>query len=514
MLAGRYRIIAALGKGGMGEVYRADDLKLGQPVALKFLPQHLAGDPTRLSYLRNEVRLARQVSHPNVCRVHDIGEADGQPFLSMEFVDGEDLASLLRRIGCLPPDKAREIARQLCFGLAAAHDKGVLHCDLKPANVMLDGQGQVRITDFGLARLADQLGGQGNAGTPAYMAPEQLAGNAATDRSDIYALGLLLYEIFTGKRARSQGQSVPPPPSIYVSDLDEATQKVILRCLKHDPRNRWSSALAVAAALTSSESFVSKNMEAEEDNALPHWMPLQERFMRLVAGKSSGCVHPSYRVYEPIGPHACEERRAALPPGCISVACPQAPPPWGAREEPAYILSISKLTSVQQLLDEVYLGFLKDRFPPETYGSRWVLGRCCFRDRLVVPLDWVVASNKSQYRLSVEWSTETSLQATGILAGTDWYAFEPSSCECPLGLAVNDASIIEIIARNPKAVSAFLETGILQKGDLVSVDNGRFSHIAVIAGGAFLRWDKQNDGTEIVQEGPVPLTEKDRARWH
>jgi serine/threonine protein kinase len=267
MLAGRYRIVAALGKGGMGEVYRADDLTLGQPVALKFLPQHLARDPTRLAYLHNEVRLARQVSHPNVCRVHDIGEADGQRFLSMEFVDGEDLTSLLRRIGRLPSDKAREIARQLCLGLAAAHDKGVLHCDLKPANVMLDGQGQVRITDFGLARLADQLGGEGNAGTPAYMAPEQLAGNPATERSDIYALGLLIYEIFTGKRARPQGQSVPAPPSVYVSDLDAAIEEVILRCLEKDPGNRPTSAFAVAAALTCSEPLVAGKTPSPLDHA-------------------------------------------------------------------------------------------------------------------------------------------------------------------------------------------------------------------------------------------------------
>jgi serine/threonine protein kinase len=494
MIAGRYRIIAALGKGGMGEVYRADDLKLGQPVALKFLPRHLVGDPTRLAYFHNEVCVARQVSHPNVCRVHDIGEADGQPFLSMEFVDGENLASLLRRIGRLPPDKAREIARQLCFGLGAAHDKGVLHCDLKPANVMLDGQGEVRITDFGLARLTDQLGGQGNAGTPAYMAPEQLAGNAATERSDIYALGLLLYEIFTGKRARSQGQSVPRPPSIHVSDLDEATEEVILRCLKHDPRHRWSSALAVAAALTSSES--------------------------LLAGKSSevvtvpNYVHPSYRVWEPIGPHAYQVRRAALPPGCISVSFQHDPCSCGGREEPAYILSISKLTSVQRLLDEVYLGFLKDRFPPGTYGSRWVLALDRIRRRLVVPLDWVVASNKSQYRLNVEWSTKTSLQVAGISAGTDWYVLEASSCKCPLGLAVNDASIIEIAAESPKAMWFLFERGTLQKGDLVSVDNGGFSHRAVINGGAsLLRWVEEGEGTNIVQEGPVPLTEEDRARW-
>ena len=158
LVAERYRIVGLLGRGGMGEVYRADDLRLGQPVALKFLPATLARDPMQLARFHAEVRLARQVSHPNVCRVYDIGEADGRHFLSMEYVDGEDLASLLRRIGRLPQDKAVEIARQLCAGLAAAHERGVLHRDLKPANVMLDGRGQVRITDFGLAALADDDG--------------------------------------------------------------------------------------------------------------------------------------------------------------------------------------------------------------------------------------------------------------------------------------------------------------------------------------------------------------------
>src|SRR5450755_532851 len=129
LLAARYRMVALLGRGGMGEVYRADDLKLGQSVALKFLPAELTHDPDRLARLHNEVRLARQVSHPNVCRVYDVGEADGQPFLTMEYIDGEDLASLLRRIGRLPADKALETAHQICAGLAAAHDCGLLHRD-------------------------------------------------------------------------------------------------------------------------------------------------------------------------------------------------------------------------------------------------------------------------------------------------------------------------------------------------------------------------------------------------
>src|SRR5579863_7916153 len=258
LLLGRYRIIALLGKGGMGEVYRADDLTLGQAVALKFLPDEAAHDEALLERFRNEVRIARRVSHPNVCRVYDVGEVDGQTFFTMEYVDGEDLASLLRRIGRLPEDKAVEIARQLCAGLAAAHTKGVLHRDLKPANIMLDGRGQVVITDFGLAALADEIPGEEiRNGTPAYMAPEQLAGKEVSTLSDIYALGLVLYEVFTGKRAfaekpagsRGNGDNTPSRPSSVVKDLDPIIEKVILRCLEEVPTSRPPNALAISAAL-------------------------------------------------------------------------------------------------------------------------------------------------------------------------------------------------------------------------------------------------------------------------
>jgi serine/threonine protein kinase len=259
LIAGRYRIIALLGKGGMGEVYRADDLTLGQAVAMKFLPEEATRDEGLLERFRNEVRTARKVSHPNVCRVYDVGEVEGQTFFTMEYVDGEDLASLLRRIGRLPPDKAVEISRQLCAGLAAAHAKGVLHRDLKPANIMLDGRGQVVITDFGLAGVADNIrGAEIRSGTPAYMSPEQIAGTEVTTRSDVYALGLVLYEIFTGKRAFAEktvgvlaGHSdrTPSRPSSVVKDLDPIVEKVILRCLEIDSASRPPNALAVAAAL-------------------------------------------------------------------------------------------------------------------------------------------------------------------------------------------------------------------------------------------------------------------------
>ena len=257
LVAGRYRVIALLGRGGMGEVYRADDLSLGQQVALKFLPQ-AATDERTLERFRNEVRIARRISHPNVCRVYDIGQADNQIFLSMEYVDGEDLSSLLRRIGRLPSDKAVEIARKICAGLAAAHDKGVLHRDLKPANIMLDGRGEILVMDFGLAGLAHEIEDV-RSGTPAYMAPEQLAGKEVTTRSDIYALGLVLYELFTGKAAfdgktleeivRVRRDSTPHRPSVLVRDLDPVVERAILHCLEAEPENRPSSALMVAAAL-------------------------------------------------------------------------------------------------------------------------------------------------------------------------------------------------------------------------------------------------------------------------
>jgi predicted Ser/Thr protein kinase len=259
LVASRYRIIALLGKGGMGEVYRADDLTLGQAVAMKFLPDEAGRDEGLLERFRNEVRMARRVSHPNVCRVYDVGEVEGQTFFTMEYIDGEDLASLLRRIGRLPPDKALDIARHLCAGLAAAHAKGVLHRDLKPANIMLDGRGQVVITDFGLAGVADDIRGpEVRSGTPAYMSPEQLAGKEVSPRSDIYALGLVLYEVFTGKRAFAEklagavltgGDRTPSRPSSVVKDLDPIVEKVILRCLETEPSARPTTALAVAAAL-------------------------------------------------------------------------------------------------------------------------------------------------------------------------------------------------------------------------------------------------------------------------
>ena len=260
LLGGRYRVIGLIGEGGMGEVYRATDLTLGQSVALKFLPPAAAGNERLLERFHGEVRIARQVSHPNVCRVYDIGESEGLPFISMEYVDGEDLATLLQRIGRLPCDKALDTARKICAGLAAAHSRGVIHRDLKPQNIMMNRRGEILILDFGLAAIADQLEGlEARNGTPAYMSPEQLRGAEVTAKSDIYALGLVLYELFTGKRpyeAASVPQLIdqqeaaqPGSMSAIAADVDPSVERIIRRCLDPDPNKRPASALAVSAAL-------------------------------------------------------------------------------------------------------------------------------------------------------------------------------------------------------------------------------------------------------------------------
>lgn len=254
----RYRVVGLLGRGGMGEVFRADDLRLGQSVALKFLPPSVERDPARLIQFHNEVRTARQVSHPNVCRVYDIGEVAGHHFLTMEFVDGEDLSSLIKRVGRPSEDKALQMAREMCAGLNAAHERGVLHRDLKPANILIDREGRVRIADFSLAAAAGAVEDI-RAGTPAYMAPEQLAGREVTVRSDIYALGLVLYELFTGRRAieartvadlvSAHESGTISRPSEHVPSLDPTIERAILRCLDPDPARRPASATALAAML-------------------------------------------------------------------------------------------------------------------------------------------------------------------------------------------------------------------------------------------------------------------------
>lgn len=259
MAAGRYRIASLIGRGGSGEVYAAEDLLLQQTVALKFLAASLNAR-ARAAALLEEVRLARRVRHPNVCQVFDVGEAEGERFVSMEYVRGPNLAEEIRRMGRFAAPKAVHVAQQLCAGLMAIHSAGIVHGDLKPANVMLDERGDVRILDFGISVARDTTAAEKRLlGTPAYLAPERWGEGGATIASDIYALGLVLYEIFTGVRAvvaldpaayRSEHEErVPPHPSSVAADLDGTVESIIERCLAKDPAQRPQSVLEVARAL-------------------------------------------------------------------------------------------------------------------------------------------------------------------------------------------------------------------------------------------------------------------------
>jgi predicted Ser/Thr protein kinase len=255
----RYEIVSLLGEGAMGEVYLADDRRLGERVALKFVASGASANETWRKGLLEEARLARKITHPNVCRVFDVGDTEGQPFISMEYVNGESFSSLLKRIGRLPSDKALSVAHQMCAGLACAHERGVLHRDLKPANFMLDGDGEVKIMDFGLAGTRAELQADTRrAGTPAYMSPEQLRGQGITEQSDIYSLGLVLYELFTGKPVyRPQtlqqleelhDQPVRPPSEI-VPTLDPEIDRAVMWCLARDPTERPQSVRALVMTL-------------------------------------------------------------------------------------------------------------------------------------------------------------------------------------------------------------------------------------------------------------------------
>lgn len=257
IVADRYRIVSTVGSGGMGVVYRAQDLRLGEDVALKFLP--LAADEVARKRLLDEVRLGRRISHPAVCRIYDVVEAEGRRFLSMQYIEGEDLASLLRRVGPLPVDRALELGREICAGLAVAHDLGIVHRDLKPGNVMVDARGRARITDFGLAKLLEEDSDWSSVvGTPCFMAPEQLAGRKVTVRTDLYAFALVQFELLTGRRLisgrslneiRSSHRTNPLRSSDLPLDLDPAVVEVLRRCVEPDPTRRPPSARAVLAGL-------------------------------------------------------------------------------------------------------------------------------------------------------------------------------------------------------------------------------------------------------------------------
>ena len=267
--AGRFEVIEELGKGGMGHVYKVYDQKTREKMALKLLKPEVAVDKEAIERFGNELRFARKISHRNVCRVYDLGEEKGTHFITMEYVSGEDLKSIIRMTGPMSPGKTVGVARQVSEGLAEAHRLGVVHRDLKPQNIMIDREGNVRIMDFGIARSAKVKGMTGAGvvvGTPEYMAPEQFEGKEADARSDIYALGVVLYEMVTGRLpfegetfvsiALKQKTGTPRTPKEFNPQLPDDMTRLILRCLERDRERRFQSVDDILADLAKIEKGV------------------------------------------------------------------------------------------------------------------------------------------------------------------------------------------------------------------------------------------------------------------
>lgn len=265
-LANRYEIIEELGKGGMGRVYRVEDTKLKQEVALKLIKPEIAKDEKTIERFRNELKIARNIRHKNVCGMFDLGEEKGTHFITMEYVPGEDLKGMIRMMGQLGTGKALSIAKQVCEGLSEAHRLGVVHRDLKPSNIMIDKEGNARIMDFGIARSLSEksITGVGMMiGTPEYMSPEQVEGKEVDQRSDIYSLGVILYELVTG-RVPFEGDTafiigvkhkseIPENPSRINPQIPEKFSRLILKCLEKDKGNRYQGAQGLLAALSKIE---------------------------------------------------------------------------------------------------------------------------------------------------------------------------------------------------------------------------------------------------------------------
>jgi len=264
--AGRYQIIEELGKGGMGRVYKALDKKINEKIALKLIKPEIASDKKIIERFRNELKFARKIRHKNVCQMFDLGEEKGPHFITMEYVAGEDLKRLIRKMNGLSSGQAIAIAKQVCEGLTEAHRLGVMHRDLKPQNIMVDEEGSARIMDFGIARSLEVKGITGAGvmiGTPEYMSPEQVEGKDVDHRSDIYSLGVILYEMVTGK-VPFEGDTpftigvkykseAPQPPKELNDQIPEDLNQVILRCLEKDKEKRYQSASEVHSELESIE---------------------------------------------------------------------------------------------------------------------------------------------------------------------------------------------------------------------------------------------------------------------
>jgi len=262
LLAARYEVLESLGEGGMGLVYRVRDRETTEVLALKRLRPEIARDPAMIERFKDEIRLARRITHKNVCRIYDFNRVDDLAYITMEYVDGESLRAYLKRVGKLSPERVIDVARQIATGLGEAHAQGVIHRDLKPDNVIIARDGLVKLMDFGIARALESTGAttQVLAGTPGYMAPEQSQGKVIDQRSDIYALGLIMYECLTGRRAFTGATPVevaikqikerPAPLRKYLSSTPPQLEAVTMRCLEKEPSRRFASTAELLRVLS------------------------------------------------------------------------------------------------------------------------------------------------------------------------------------------------------------------------------------------------------------------------
>ena len=266
LFADRYEIIEELGSGGMGQVYRVEDTKTNEEIALKLIRPEVAADKKTIDRFRNELTTARKIRHKNVCGMYDLGEYKGAHFITMEFVPGQDLKGLIRQSGQLAVGTTINIAKQICDGLTEAHKLAVVHRDLKPSNIMIDKEGDVRIMDFGIARSLEAKGITGAGvmiGTPEYMSPEQVEAKEIDRRSDIYSLGVILYEMVTGRLpfegdtalsvAVKHKTEAPPDPRELNPQIPEGLGLFILKCLEKDKEKRYQSAEELQSELNKIE---------------------------------------------------------------------------------------------------------------------------------------------------------------------------------------------------------------------------------------------------------------------
>lgn len=302
LFAQRYRITRMLGAGGMGAVYEAWDHELGITIALKVIRSEVITDPAAARdyerRFKQELLLARKVSHPNVIRIHDMGDAGGIKYITMSFVEGADLSSLLKA-GAMPVDRARRLAAQLVSGLAAAHDVGIAHRDLKPQNILVDSKDQLYISDFGLAKsLEPTLAGLTRTGeflgTPRYISPEQVEGKPADHRGDLYAVGLILYEMVTGDAPFSgpsamelmlqRVQQRPKSAREKNPEVPEYLDRIIMRCLERDPALRYQDAHEVLADLRGERSSITTTRPGTRTRTISWTVPVPSRRGSIVAG--------------------------------------------------------------------------------------------------------------------------------------------------------------------------------------------------------------------------------------